>query len=443
MPQTLLAISAIVITGFLTLSQGNVTQKTTESIVKDQFELAVAGTLLHTMEFIDSRAFDEATTPEKLLKLFGLPLNRVMTLAERDTISFDDLSRRITVDMFTKASDFGTGHCDIENQRANSTCDDIDDIANGRWLPVDLKTPEGDPLPVEVRVEVAYVRAGVGEAIDEPILDAAGRPHPDVRTFHKRVEVFARSNAIKMAGGGHRPVEVSLRRVISFDPEVAAEYLRRSIRILGEGPGTCAADLASWNESIGELRQSAALRRVEATSAQARARQAREALGPLQSATQAAEAARTARIASAQAALTSAQAARATAQADYTAAIAAKSAADAARATAAGHTQAWYYWLAPDYFNGLLAQANRDVASASAAVSAANGRLSTATRAVTAAQTAASQAQSPAETDAARAALAAAQAAAAQADAAAAQAAEAADAAEAQVADFEATQPSC
>ena len=244
MPQTLLAISAIVIASFLTLSQSEISRRTTASVVTDQFELAVAGTLLHTMEFVDSRAFDEATTPDRLRERLKLP--RVMSQAARDTITFDDL-RSIRASEFTPASAFGAGNCDIK--RPPATCDDVDDIADGRWHALDLETPEGDPLPVEVKVDVAYVRAGSGDQMDVPVGE---------QTFHKRVEVIARSNAVRMPGGGSRPVQVALRRVISFDSEVAVEYLRRSIRTPEEDCRENGGAGGKWELQLAELQRALA-----------------------------------------------------------------------------------------------------------------------------------------------------------------------------------------
>ncbi len=264
MPQTLLAISAIVITGFLTLSQGSISRKTTESVVKDQFELAVAGTLLHTMEFIDSRAFDEFTTPEKLRQRMGLPES--MTSAERDTITFDDLTW-IRPNDFATVSSFGGADCNVENPLASPGCDDVDDISDGKWHPVNLKTPDGDPLPIEVKVDVTYVDAAAGEEIDAPVSQ---------RTFHKRVEIYARSDDSQPWGGGSQPVEVRLRRVISFDTDVAAEYLRRSIGTTDESDA-CAQAESEWHvrsetlentlEDAQGAEHSAVLRQSEASDA--------------------------------------------------------------------------------------------------------------------------------------------------------------------------------
>ena len=298
MPQTMLAISAIVITGFLTLSQSEVSRRTTDSVVQDQFELAVAGTLLHTMEFVDSRAFDESTTPARLRARYGLPSR--MTEAERDTITFDDF-KGIKPEDFALVGAFGGGDCNVERPGESPGCDDIDDISDGAWRPVELTTPEGFPLPVEVKVDVTYVKAGAGDKIDEPITD------PSARTFHKRIQVTARSTDAVSAAGSVKPAEVTLSRVISFDPQVAAEYVRRSITVDGAGPETCEARTGEWNARLAELRRqrdradgdqrgaavAAADARDAATAARTRAAQADDRAAAADRAVQDADAVRT------------------------------------------------------------------------------------------------------------------------------------------------------
>ena len=234
MPQTLLAIAAIAAAGLLTLSQGRSVHATTESVMRDQFELTVAGTLLHTMEFADARSFDEATTPEKLRARYGLP--EEMTRADRDTITYDDLQDIAVLD-FAEASSFGGVVCNVEEPWQSIDCDDLDDIDAGAWQEVVFETSDAAPLSVEVRATVDYVEA---DAPDVPVSH---------RTFHKRIEVQARTTDLKSASGEDRPIEVALRRVISFDPAVAAEYLRRSIRVIdGEA---CVNE--EWETQLGLL----------------------------------------------------------------------------------------------------------------------------------------------------------------------------------------------
>ncbi|MGB3542848.1 MAG: hypothetical protein WBA11_08000, partial [Rubrivirga sp.] len=245
MPQTLLALMAIFTAGLFTMSQVETQHSTVESIVRDQFELAVAGTLLHTMEFVDSRAFDAATTPARLRARYGL--GSVLTVAERDTISFDDLIDIHSAE-FSPIAAFG-GACDILNPTPSAStpaCDDIDDVHSDDWQSVDLTTTDGHSLPVEVRVNVSYVEAADGAGIDTPV---------NFQTNHKRVEIFARTNALRGRSGGVKPIEVSLRRVISFDTKVAAAYLRRSIEPGEAGDVTCAGDVGAWNARMAELRQ--------------------------------------------------------------------------------------------------------------------------------------------------------------------------------------------
>ena len=244
MPQTLLAIAAIAAAGLLTLSQGRSVHSTTESVMRDQFELTVAGTLLHTLEFADARAFDEATTPEKLRARYGLPDS--MTAEELNAITFDDFAD-LPASAFSATTAFGGVECNVEDPWKTRTCDDVDDLHGGDWQEVRFQTPDGHPLPVEVRASVVYVDP------DFPDVPVVGP------TYHKRVEVFARTTAFR---NQNQPVEIALQRVISYDPAVAAEYLRRSIRVI-DGP-TCAGR-AEWLSEKG---------RLESALAQARASQA-------------------------------------------------------------------------------------------------------------------------------------------------------------------------
>lgn len=247
MPQTLLAIAAIVAAGFLTLSQSRAVHSTTEAVMRDQFELAAAGALLHTLEFADARAFDEATTPEALRTRYHLLSS--MSEAERDTISLDDLGD-ITPADFSDLAAFGGVVCNVQEPWQSTACDDLDDLHGGEWQEVDFKTMDGHPLPIEVRGRVVYVEASA----------------PDVavnyKTFHKRVEVQARSTVFKTADGQNRPLEVTLRRVISFDPAVAAEYLRRSAEVVGSCPA-----YETWSTIRGELQKE--LRRAGIAQAEA------------------------------------------------------------------------------------------------------------------------------------------------------------------------------
>ena len=248
MPQTLLAIAAITAAGFLTLSQSQSVHGTTESVMRDQFELAVAGTLLHTIEFADARAFDEATTPGALRARYGLPDS--MTAEERDAITFDDFAD-LPATLFSDPTAFGGETCNVKEPWETPDCDDLDDLHGGAWQEVNFETPDGHPLPVEVRASVVYVDAA---APDVPVATP---------TFHKRIEVEARSTTFK---GGGRPLEVRLRRVISFDPAVAAEYVRRSIHVR-EGGAACEGE-GAWLSELDRLRAGLAqARALQATTA--------------------------------------------------------------------------------------------------------------------------------------------------------------------------------
>ena len=330
MPQTLLAIAAIAAAGLLTLSQGQAVHSTTESVMRDQFELTVAGTLLHTLEFADARAFDQATTPAALRARYGLPDS--MTAEELSNVTFDDFAN-LPVSAFETTAHFGGEACNVEDPWKTPACDDADDLDGGEWQEVRFETPDGHPLPVEVRASVVYVEAN---APDVPV------PGP---TYHKRVEVFARTTAFKSRS---EPVEIALRRVISYDPVVAAEYLRRSIRVV-DGPA-CEGE-AAWLSEKG---------RLEGALGQARASQATTSapVGRLGDALAASERALT----DAQGVLDDAVGARNEAQRRVLAAQAARTEAEAAGAAAAASRTA----------------AGRALATAQSAAAAAQTRAATA-----------------------------------------------------------------
>ncbi len=301
MPQTLLSLAALVAAAFFTLGQKQASTHTMQSIVRDEFEVAVSGALLQTTEFADSRAFDEATTPARLRLRLGLP--PVLTQAILDTLSIEDVM--VPVSDFAAPNAFGrdpAGNptlCDPKNQLASVGCNDVSDFndvspARNTWRNVTLETPTGEPLPVEVRTEVYYVEAA----------------RPDVkvnfRTNHKRVDVYARSPVLARLYPG-TDYTIQMNRVISFDPAVALEYLGRSTCIVGAGNAAQVSRLQAAVDAAQAL-AAAARARVTATAAAILTAQATVT----QRATEAVTAA--AAVAPAQAAVTTAQTAAALSQ---------------------------------------------------------------------------------------------------------------------------------
>ncbi|MEO0557141.1 MAG: hypothetical protein AAF170_03040 [Bacteroidota bacterium] len=224
MPQTLLAVLALVIAGALTLGQNKMMNDSAQNVMEDELEVIVSGTLLHTLEFADSRAFDDATTPRQLRADLGL--NGVISEEALDTLSADNL-RFVDPADFNPKSNFGrtpggaAARCDIANPSQSLLCDDISDLetqveeGDDGWREVIFHTIGGDPLPVEVKVEVNYVEVA---APDVPV---------DYPTFHKRVDVYARSPLLQKRDPNHTGIHMN--RVISYDPNVALEYLKRSL----------------------------------------------------------------------------------------------------------------------------------------------------------------------------------------------------------------------
>jgi hypothetical protein len=298
MPQTLLALLALTIAAFFTLGQKKASNETLNHVVKDEFELVVSGALLHAMEFADSRAFDEATTPQSLRSRLGLPLN----MAGADTLGGDDLAM-IRRSMFRAPDDLGINAsastpagavpgCNAFSPEATPLCNDLSDLHSEEWQLVSFSTPNGSPLPVQIRYEIAYVEPSAPDVA------------VDYRTFHKRVDVYARSPLLLRRDPNHM---VHLRRVISYDPVVAAEYLRRHLTAEHD---TDAEEIARLEALAAAAREAAAAARAEADAAAANAASLASAATRASRAVTDAEAA----AVSANQALSNAQAALASAQ---------------------------------------------------------------------------------------------------------------------------------
>lgn len=183
MPQTLLALLALVLASFLTFNQQRLTLRSHQNLVTDEVELAAAGLSSEIVAFIEGRSFDENTTPG--------------AIGDADGTVPDDPSA------FTYgAVDGGTDGCDLLKPAVTPDCDDVDDVDGEAWIPVDVDLAHGRSLPFEVRTQVYYV--------DDPrsMAEASGP------TRHKRVLIDIRSKYVPNATEGlYRAT-----RVVSYDP---------------------------------------------------------------------------------------------------------------------------------------------------------------------------------------------------------------------------------
>ncbi len=182
MPQTLLGLLALAILMQLTFSQQQVTVRSYQSQLRDEFSVSASGMLMEAMELIAARPFDAASSPQQILSAGGLP-------AESDFGSIGPGG--------------GDTGCDLFAINLN-TCNDLDDLAQDRWWNADVQLSNGYSLPFEVKVEIAYVD---GEAPDV----AVGGP-----TSTKRVVLSARTSMLPRDS-----TFIYLERVIAYDSEKA------------------------------------------------------------------------------------------------------------------------------------------------------------------------------------------------------------------------------
>ena len=376
MPQTLLATLSLALAGTFMLGQSETSMHNVEAVVRDEFELAATGALLHALEFADSRSFDEATTPAALRTRLRLPAT--MTAAEVEMISADDLIDVRTNELAPVpgvGTNTGAGQilCNVGAPSASPLCNDISDLHNSGWQMLYRDAVAGVTIPIEIRFEVSYVEA----------------TNPDVavnhRTFHKRVDAWARSRDLMRRLPGH---EIRLHRVISYDPEVAAEYLRRSIQGVSS---ECVARRAELQEAASAAAAAAQTAQGAADLAAARAAASRaEANALAATAAQAQSAAQNAAqaVASAQAALAQRQA---LAAAYFNAAVNAFNAGNWSLAVSYYNTYTSINGSVSSYETA-VAQAQATHVAAQAQATSAQAAYSTANAAATGAETAAAAA---------------------------------------------------
>ncbi|MEM6327941.1 MAG: hypothetical protein AAF791_12550 [Bacteroidota bacterium] len=186
MPQSLLGLLALTLASLISFNQQRVTQQSHKATIRDELELAAAGTAQHVMEMIAARSFDEATTPEKVFRLGLIPVG---------------------AGSFTRTNDAEFGRyrnngCDLMTPGNSMPCDDMDDLHGTRGAPVEARLSDGRVLPFTADVEVSYVT------------DPGSQTPSLVPTLHKRVDLTINSEHAAA------PIDaiVSITRVVSYDP---------------------------------------------------------------------------------------------------------------------------------------------------------------------------------------------------------------------------------
>ncbi|NND84108.1 MAG: hypothetical protein HKN46_03065 [Acidimicrobiia bacterium] len=200
MPQTILALLALVLASLLTFGQQRLQVRAQVNMVAGEIELAGAGVASEVMALIESKSFDEQSTPEKIYAAQAIPG---------------------TPTQFTTGDSFGrTAGCDLQTPANTPGCDDVDDVHGGGWQPYTIELARevvrdpitGDPISADsvyVRELTFEVRAEVYYVADPQSMD----PAPG-RTLHKRVVLDVRSPHIDGDDDGL----VRLTRVVSYDP---------------------------------------------------------------------------------------------------------------------------------------------------------------------------------------------------------------------------------
>ena len=186
MPQTLLALLALVLASALVMNQQRLATQAQTRMVTDEMELAASGLVSDVMEFAEARSFDEATTVEAIHASGTVPTSAA-TFSDAATFG---------------ATDRGTGGCNLLLPGLSLACDDVDDLSGLTWVPVEVLLANGRTIPFTVRISVTYVT------------DATTQTVSLLPTRHKRVSIYVRSPFVRR--GISDLMEIT--RVVSYDP---------------------------------------------------------------------------------------------------------------------------------------------------------------------------------------------------------------------------------
>lgn len=209
MPQTLLALLALVIASLLAFNVKDSSKGTYEHQVQDEFEMTAAAVALQVMETAEERPFDQRST------VAGIT-------AANDYLPVSGGAE------FSMWNTFGMpagSSCDLDALWNTMSCDDLDDLSGitrqvvpfqmrDRWNPT-LRVMEPQWLPLDVSVDVEYVT------------DELWQVESALPTDHKRVTVTVFLNQTVATRRDRTVPLVTMERVVSYDARKAARDFQR------------------------------------------------------------------------------------------------------------------------------------------------------------------------------------------------------------------------
>ena len=210
----MLGLLALTLATLISFNQQRLTQKSYKSTIRDEMELAAAGTAQHVIELIGGRSFDEASTPEKIFGAGAVPDSTIY---------------------FSQGDSFGgKTDCDLMEPWRTPSCDDVDDVDGIRGAPINAALSDGRQLQFTADIDVRYV--------DDP----GSKTTASTRTRHKRIDLTVHSNHPSAPITGL----LTVSRVVSFDPEKADADMEARCGPIGAGNGNCTAGMSPGSGTI-------------------------------------------------------------------------------------------------------------------------------------------------------------------------------------------------
>ncbi|HEX8386379.1 MAG TPA: hypothetical protein VF576_09355 [Rubricoccaceae bacterium] len=212
MPQTLLALLALVVASLLSFNVKDSTKGTYENQVHDELEMTAAAIALQVMETAEERPFDQRSTPAGI------------------AAANDYLPLQLGAE-FSPWTSFGGVACNVDSLWTTTSCDDLDDLAGitRQYVPFQMRssfsgsTERKRFIGLEVSIDIEYV-------LDEDWTVESAFP-----TTHKRVRIDVYIDENVSTQRDRSVPLATIQRVVGYDDRKAARDFQRATGRLPAG----------------------------------------------------------------------------------------------------------------------------------------------------------------------------------------------------------------
>lgn len=143
MPQTILTFAALILVSGLVLNLNRSSAWSAQHQEVREIEIAAIGLSSEVFSLLESRSFDERTTPSAIASVWS---GTTPTAASA-----------FSMPAKFGATDRGSAGCNLLRPSRTPECDDIDDVSSTSWMPLSVTLAPGRVLAFTARLQVFYV----------------------------------------------------------------------------------------------------------------------------------------------------------------------------------------------------------------------------------------------------------------------------------------------